>query len=823
MKLLKKGGVKSVSISSTDLKKMEMGWEEERERERKEEATKIIRSFKTKDIGKDILIQAELEIKNTNETKINNLIINNIPVSFQEITKKFNLYDIIKILFNVIEKYSTNSTKKIKEFLSKIDKNFFIDISKIVELNNIENNFQKGINIENKPLFPKYELWDKEDSRKFITIDPSIIQIMIFDDDDPDKVYSLKLIKREGKNLTFRYTTCLYPNKSRITDFGNLTDFENFDKDLDVSIIDIEKENKHISFIAFLKKYLKFYDFYKKCYRITDDKIKLSNSVLDKKPRSLLDKKPRSLPKNFKQSQSKFLVDYQLRYISILGKARFGDIELKKRTAVITDYIMSNLLFMNPTYAFISGGYKGFKEQKYGVTRSGYEIAKRYNRPVLTIMCKEGLYDSHMYSDATYIYGEHWGEDSIALSQFTDGAIIIAPFGGWTYIECLTLLANEKIVGIYNNFYNILNYKKDTAPENLNFFKFSVSEQDSIINYYINYYLILLYLIYTSPNKKTFEPYKEIINCIEFILKLLTYLKTNRINESNKNNDIYKKILNSINVIKKNINIFVLNKLDEINNIYREKYKGKYQNNIPENCDGIWIKPSFNLSDCIQRIEDTGIEDTGIEDTGIKDRSRCKTDSIPDIDDEFIINYNFLTNNKIFINLNNNIIFVFSDVYSLNIYLNEKLNTNEYQSKLQEKINKLQNENKIIRTISRDLSYNRSLDWSFNEITGDIIDEFKIREKYEFIIGEECKTYKLIDKIYEEPLIIENEDQLQQYYNIKQKEDEIKEELKQKEIEIIKKYNPKLLIEVKNTFFSKAFRDLKKFEGVKKIEGVKSI
>ena len=79
-----------------------------------------------------------------------------------------------------------------------------------------------------------------------------------------------------------------------------------------------------------------------------------------------------------------------------------------------------NIIFISPTYAFISGGYKGFKEFKYSITRSVYEIAKKYNRQVLTIMCKEGTYDVHEY-------GEHRGVVSIALSQLTDNVIIIAP------------------------------------------------------------------------------------------------------------------------------------------------------------------------------------------------------------------------------------------------------------------------------------------------------------------------------------------------------------------------------------------------------------
>jgi hypothetical protein len=82
-------------------------------------------------------------------------------------------------------------------------------------------------------------------------------------------------------------------------------------------------------------------------------------------------------------------------------------------------------------------------------------------------MCAEGELDAHQFSDATLIYGEHWGEDTIALSQLTDGAIIIAPFGGWTYVECLALLAKRKIVAIYNDFFNILNYSPLNIPDNI--------------------------------------------------------------------------------------------------------------------------------------------------------------------------------------------------------------------------------------------------------------------------------------------------------------------------------------------------------------------
>jgi hypothetical protein len=296
---------------------------------------------------------------------------------------------------------------------------------------------------------------------------------MIFDEDaenltDNDIVYSLKLIYRKKNILTVRYTTQLFPSNSKITDFKNLKNFNSFNTELGNSEISTNYNNSQL--LIFLKKYIKFYNFYRKCYTFEQ-----------------------SCPPSELITNNK-LLEYQLKYISILGKARFGDPIIQVRTAVITDYIMSNLLFASPSYAFISGGYKGFKDNKYGVTRSGYEISKRYNRPILTIMCAEVLHDSHVYSDAILIYGEHWGEDSIALSQLTDGAIIIAPFGGWTYIECLTLLANKKIVGIYNDFFNILNY--DGKNDNSNFFKFTNTEQKNIINYNINYYLIILFQDY---------------------------------------------------------------------------------------------------------------------------------------------------------------------------------------------------------------------------------------------------------------------------------------------------------------------------------------
>ena len=444
--------------------------------------------------------------KNIKDTYIDNILIQSNKLILDETDLYYEITDILSE-----GKPNNKNTKKIMKFLETLSnpkEAIFNDIADIVIRYDEHKkfNFQSKLRDDND-LFSIYELGTKEDPRKFITIDPTIIQIMIFDDEDTtnDIVYSLKLIIREQGKLTIRYTTHLFPLNSKIDNtFKDLSNFNKFNKSLGNDFID---KNYDKQLLHFLKIYIKFYNFYKKCYSIEE--------ICD----------------DSKKSKHKRLIDYQLKYISILGKARFGRDEIKKRTAILSDYVMSNLIFASPTYAFISGGYKGFKTDKYGITRSGYEIAKKYNRPILTIMCKEGKHDSHEYSDAELIYGEHWGEDSIALSQLTDGAIIIAPFGGWTYIECLTLLANKKIIGIYNDLYNILNYEKErdlsdneikklkkkerlflhnlkdeeieklikeriiNKSENKNFFMFTSTEQNNIIDYYINYYLILMNLI----------------------------------------------------------------------------------------------------------------------------------------------------------------------------------------------------------------------------------------------------------------------------------------------------------------------------------------
>jgi hypothetical protein len=744
----------------------------------------------------NIIIQRDIILSGIHESTLFSTIIKILAEDGQDSKNTAKITDFLTLL-NAIE-----PTNNINTVSNKV--NIFEDIYNVV--NNIsehkpikDNNFQSKIyrtttrasDDDDIDIFTKYELYKQENSRKFITIDPGIIQIMIFEHEDTttnDIVYSLKLIIRSPGTLTLRYTTQLFPANSKITTFNNLTTFNNFNKSLGNTAIN-DKYDTQLR--EFLKKYIKFYNFYKKCYFIQDT------------------------------SEIKKIIDYQLKYISILGKARFGYPEIQKKTVSVTEYVMANLIFTSPAYAFISGGYKGFKQVKYGVTRSGYEIAKKYNRPVLTIMCEEGTHDAHEYADAELIYGEHWGEDSIALSQLTDGAIIIAPFGGWTYIECLTLLENKKIVGIYNNLYNILNYtnkeltheertnlittKQSELPtltttdinkiidnelqskiDNINFFKFTPTEQYNIIDYYINYYLILLYLCLISNPREQIQSFNTInifkvrLNCgICVLMDLEATLKTSTIKPDDES--IPLEIIPYIDAFKLfqcAINAEVTNNLIDINDIYFRKCRGEYQNKIPEKCDGIWIKPKFSLiDDCIKNSKDSTPKSTSRSTprstsgstprntSGSTPRSTTKdilgsiprntsgstqnklAEFIKRITVKYEINYDSLKAHPIFNGINNNIIFVFSDVLHLNLYLNENLNSIEFQKRIHEKISELSQlrdpsaPQLSRRNTSKNITLNKNMDGIFDILTSQIMTEHKIADNYSFIIKETCNDY----------------------------------------------------------------------------------
>lgn len=114
-----------------------------------------------------------------------------------------------------------------------------------------------------------------------------------------------------------------------------------------------------------------------------------------------------------------------------------------------TKEIISGLLFRNCNLGIISGGYSGILASECGITRTGYEIAKHYEKPVVTIMCSAGRFDRNRNSDAIGFYGIHWGDDTKALSSFADGAVMIAPFGAWSQVELFFLSYKKKPCAIY--------------------------------------------------------------------------------------------------------------------------------------------------------------------------------------------------------------------------------------------------------------------------------------------------------------------------------------------------------------------------------------
>ena len=222
--------------------------------------------------------------------------INGDDIYIQEdidITPGFDLYNnIIANLDKIDEKYNSK-IKALLTILYNIDPgdNIFTDIVKIVTIyEEKKHTFQSKITPE-LTMFGKYNLSQFETQRQFITIDPTIIQIMIFDDavTSTDIVYSLKLIIRDQGKICLRYTTILFPNGSKIVNFNDLSNFNNFNKELDNPYI---KTTANDNLLQFLKVYIKYYNFYKKCYLIDD-------------------------VKHGSRTSTKKLVDYQLKYISI--------------------------------------------------------------------------------------------------------------------------------------------------------------------------------------------------------------------------------------------------------------------------------------------------------------------------------------------------------------------------------------------------------------------------------------------------------------------------------------------------------------------------
>jgi len=187
------------------------------------------------------------------------------------ITADTNLYaEILEKLNTPIDGEDDNvqsNNKVIIEFLStlndikrKVTDNIFEDIVNIIVMNQ---KFQAKIHGKDETLFTYYSLYKIENAQKFITIDPTIIQIMIFDPDitnTSDIVYSIKLILRDNNKLTIRYTTELFPGLSKINfndTLNNLKNFNDFNLSLDNSYFTDLKTSYNKQLEDFLKKYIK--------------------------------------------------------------------------------------------------------------------------------------------------------------------------------------------------------------------------------------------------------------------------------------------------------------------------------------------------------------------------------------------------------------------------------------------------------------------------------------------------------------------------------------------------------------------------------------
>ena len=105
------------------------------------------------------------------------------------------------------------NVEKIINFLNILNSNKISEENIFGDIVDIVNNYER-INFSNftdsktkTSLFGKYNLTLMETNQQYITIDPTIIQILIFDDKIENEyiVYSLKLIIRDNTTLTFRY------------------------------------------------------------------------------------------------------------------------------------------------------------------------------------------------------------------------------------------------------------------------------------------------------------------------------------------------------------------------------------------------------------------------------------------------------------------------------------------------------------------------------------------------------------------------------------------------------------------------------------------
>jgi hypothetical protein len=329
--------------------------------------------------------------------------------------------------------------------------------------------------------------------------------------------------------------------------------------------------------------------------------------------------------------------------------------------------------------------------------------------------------------------------------------------------------------------------------------------------------------------------------------------------KKNELSDNFILLITTFNKIKDDINYNVKVHIYTINSKYSTICDDTdYQKAIPEKCDGIWIKPKFDIiKDCItnsthidilaaqlaqldanydkfltqkneeqnksikaaklmaierrkmirnkknkkrkEQIKYTLYEEPYEEPTepldlteppelkrygstvssstslngGSRKKNNRKRGGACDITDEEIlteidtynINYEKIKEHAIFNDLNNNIIFVFSDIMYLNIYLNKNLKTDYFQTNLQNKITKLsdvvlQNRHQsslrksgrksqrqlLKEDTSKNLSLDKRIDGYFDINHNKIRLEHIIKKNYTFIIDEYCSDYSTLIK-----------------------------------------------------------------------------
>lgn len=140
---------------------------------------------------------------------------------------------------------------------------------------------------------------------------------------------------------------------------------------------------------------------------------------------------------NYLHSQGKFV-------LAVLGAARkiTNTVLLKEITHVVIEAFQK--VRGESLGAVMTGGYKGVRDGKWGVTRAGYDVAVERGLDPMVVMPKAGERDSHVNPITKNIVGIMWGDDSPSLVAASDVAVVFGPYGLWTEIEIMNLRAQKK-------------------------------------------------------------------------------------------------------------------------------------------------------------------------------------------------------------------------------------------------------------------------------------------------------------------------------------------------------------------------------------------